>query len=300
MPTLELKGDFNAISTVLQHVKDVKNASFSSTTVTLNDLSAPNNTSFASGFDGFFQPSANTGTILSVEMDLFNFSPFELVIIVKFGGLLIPFSDVFNVTSSTFSYDETGWLPVAQTGDYTVTGSDIDDTLVSAGGFLFAGNDLVNAGGGNDRISGGLGRDKLFGEGGDDILNGNKGKDKLVGGFGADTLKGGAGNDKLIGSKGADLLFGGSGNDRLDGGKGKDTLTGGIGADVFVFGTDSKTDRITDFKIGADRIDTFSAKVFDSLRLKNKDGGTLVVDDGHKLFLEGVDPGDLSDSDFLF
>tara|TARA_R110002110_G_scaffold400592_4_gene617135 strand:+ start:3852 stop:5384 length:1533 start_codon:yes stop_codon:yes gene_type:complete len=76
--------------------------------------------------------------------------------------------------------------------------------------------------------------------------------------------QGGGGNDILTGGELDDLLSGGAGNDRLSGaagddhilaGTGQDTLTGGAGADVFVFTADGASDLITDFQIGADRID---------------------------------------------
>jgi Ca2+-binding RTX toxin-like protein len=62
-------------------------------------------------------------------------------------------------------------------------------------------------------------------------------------------------DDVLIGGSGNDQLLGGAGNDVLAGGKGFDILTGGIGADTFRFGGDTKTDHITDFLSGADRIE---------------------------------------------
>ncbi|MEZ5778405.1 MAG: Hint domain-containing protein [Paracoccaceae bacterium] len=55
------------------------------------------------------------------------------------------------------------------------------------------------------------------------------GNDSMTGGSGADTLSGGAGNDTLNGGAGADLLGGGSGDDTfiLTGAFGNDTITGG-------------------------------------------------------------------------
>ena len=62
-------------------------------------------------------------------------------------------------------------------------------------------------------------------------------------------------NDVLTGGTGNDQLFGGAGNDVLAGGKGADTLTGGTGADTFRLSGDVKTDHITDFLSGTDRIE---------------------------------------------
>jgi len=99
---------------------------------------------------------------------------------------------------------------------------------------------LVLAGPGNDRVSGGRLRDSLQGGSGDDSLSGGAGRDVLLGNSGNDKLNGGAdddllsgnsGNDVLIGGAGADLLGGGSGMDRLFGGPGPDELIGGPGKD---------------------------------------------------------------------
>lgn len=113
------------------------------------------------------------------------------------------------------------------------------------------GNDLIYGFGGNDSLFGGVGNDRLFG---------GIGNDNLVGDTGNDNLVGEAGNDILLGGLGNDTLNGGSGLDRLVGGAGKDIQTGGIGADTFVISslTDSLLgtfDRITDLRIGVDRID---------------------------------------------
>ncbi len=56
----------------------------------------------------------------------------------------------------------------------------------------------VNAGGGNDTITGSNFDDSLNGAGGNDGLSGMSGKDSLTGGPGADRLNGGAGNDTFL------------------------------------------------------------------------------------------------------
>ena len=71
----------------------------------------------------------------------------------------------------------------------------------------------INAGAGNDLITGGVGDDILKGGSGSDRLNGGAGNDKLIGGNGDDTLNGGNGNDKLIGGKGADKYILSAGKD---------------------------------------------------------------------------------------
>ena len=68
----------------------------------------------------------------------------------------------------------------------------------------------------------------------------------------------------MTGSAGNNVLNGDAGNDTLMGGAGYDNLTGGAGNDVFVFDTPLYTldsyatttgyDTITDFTVGADKI----------------------------------------------
>jgi Ca2+-binding RTX toxin-like protein len=71
----------------------------------------------------------------------------------------------------------------------------------------------------------------------------------------AATLTGTRFNDTITGGTGNDTLIGGAGNDVLAGGKGSDALTGGGGSDIFRLGGDTKTDWITDFLSGTDRIE---------------------------------------------
>ena len=114
-------------------------------------------------------------------------------------------------------------------------------------------------GNGNNTLIGNAGPDILDGGNGNDQLTGRAGNDTLLGGNGNDRLEGGNGNDRLTGGAGKDTLLGGNGNDLLVGGTGADVLTGGLGVDTFRFAlADSplaRFDRITDLKIGTDRID---------------------------------------------
>lgn len=68
-------------------------------------------------------------------------------------------------------------------------------------------------------------------------------------------LAGTAGNDILQGHDGDDLIVGDAGDDILRDGDGSDTMTGGEGADLFVLSRDGKTDIITDFTVGEDKLD---------------------------------------------
>lgn len=71
----------------------------------------------------------------------------------------------------------------AGSGDDIITGSSADETL--------EGND------GDDIIDGGAGSDSIFGDGGDDILDGGEGDDYLDGGAGTDLGDGGAGDGDI-------------------------------------------------------------------------------------------------------
>jgi uncharacterized delta-60 repeat protein len=62
-------------------------------------------------------------------------------------------------------------------------------------------------------------------------------------------------DDVLVGATGVDNFYGNAGNDLLVGGKGSDFLTGGEGEDTFRLSGDTKTDHITDFWSGEDRIE---------------------------------------------
>ena len=112
--------------------------------------------------------------------------------------------------------------------------------VIDAGG----GDDRVFGGGGNDTLNGGSGQDTIRGGTGDDVINGGQGDDRLYGDEGNDTINGGDGQDRLFGGDGDDTLIGGAGNDRvfgedgddtLVGGPGNDRLRGGDGDDTFIF-----------------------------------------------------------------
>jgi Ca2+-binding RTX toxin-like protein len=116
--------------------------------------------------------------------------------------------------------------------DFTnVIGSPFADTI-----FGNSRDNVISAGGGDDRVFGMSGHDVLFGDAGNDLMSGGTGDDSLSGGDGNDELLGEDGRDVLMGHAGLDRLFGGAGNDRLDGGNDDlaDVLVGGLGADTFV------------------------------------------------------------------
>jgi Ca2+-binding RTX toxin-like protein len=79
-----------------------------------------------------------------------------------------------------------------------------------------------------------------------DTLEAGQGNDQLSGGEGADTLRGGSGNDSIDGGAGSDFVEGGPDND---------ILSGGAGADAFFLASPlDGSDTILDFHSGADHI----------------------------------------------
>jgi Ca2+-binding RTX toxin-like protein len=137
---------------------------------------------------------------------------------------------------------------------------DLDDE----GGFGDAGTDMVT-----DGLSD-LGDGLFSTQVGDDRLLGGKGSDKLYGDAGQ-TLDAAAAYTDVLG--GNDLLDGGEGNDTLRGGFGADMLTGGAGADRFVFASGGggviipAADVILDYLRGTDRIGLADDLTFAGLSL---------------------------------
>ena len=87
------------------------------------------------------------------------------------------------------------------------------------------------------------------------------GDDTITGSPLADVLRGGAGDDGIDGGEGDDTLAGGLGNDQLTGGLGTDTVAGGGGSDV----EDGEVLSANDFSsLGAD-LQTYLQNVQDSL-----------------------------------
>jgi len=95
-----------------------------------------------------------------------------------------------------------------------------------------AGNDALTGGSGNDTSSGGSGSDTLKGAQGGDTLDGGAGNDVVSGGGGDDTVDGGAGKDGLKGGDNRDTLDGGGGNDMMTAGSSDDVVIEGDGNDV--------------------------------------------------------------------
>ncbi|MBR1126281.1 calcium-binding protein [Bradyrhizobium lablabi] len=94
-------------------------------------------------------------------------------------------------------------------------------------------NLVVNAGGGDDRISATGNLAALIKL----TIDGGAGNDTILGGNGADTLLGGTGNDFIDGNQGNDTALLGAGNDTFqwDPGDGSDTVEGQAGNDTLLF-----------------------------------------------------------------
>jgi Ca2+-binding RTX toxin-like protein len=175
----------------------------------------------------------------------------------------------------------------ADPGGATITYTDINNGTISGGGsikeveyvFFYGdnGNDVVNLAAATSRMDAGGGNDVLTGGNGNDILIGGVGNDTLIGGNGNDLYEvdslgdvvtenlnsgndtinatitytlganvenlaaigsdniGGTGNsldNTIVGNSGDNALNGGDGNDTISGGAGNDAIAGGTGNDA--------------------------------------------------------------------
>jgi Ca2+-binding RTX toxin-like protein len=173
---------------------------------------------------------------------------------------------------------------VGTVSDDTLIGTDGPDVIVGLEGNDYirgnAGDDLICGGPGNDSSStpyyeadvpgldAGAGDDKVSGGPGDDDVNGNEGSDYLVGGAGHDLVAdawsyhyyGGAeaaGDDVLLGGKGPDRLLSTGGNDESHGGPGDDCIGGETLWGCFESAHDDLTDYGNDTYFGGRGDDRF-------------------------------------------
>jgi Ca2+-binding RTX toxin-like protein len=141
--------------------------------------------------------------------------------------------------------------------------------IIEGGG----GTDKIYGGFGSDYLSGGDGNDTIYGEekwvsiGEDEVIDpsvagrlfndtiyGGGGADEIWGGMGSDYIEGGDGDDELYGwyqyyyyrdDAGNDTILGGAGNDLIKGGRGADILHGGDGDDRIDAGNGNYIDIVT-------------------------------------------------------
>jgi hypothetical protein len=99
-------------------------------------------------------------------------------------------------------------------------------------------SDSIVGGRGNDTLRGRNGNDHIFGNSGDDVIEGNNDDDSIHGGSGRDDCSGGNGNDDVSGDDGDDRLRGNDGDDSLHGNRGRDRIFGGLGDDFCDGGED--------------------------------------------------------------
>ena len=166
----------------------------------------------------------------------------------------------------------------AGSGNDSITGNNSNNVLNGQAGndrlYGAAGNDQLTGGTGKDRLYGGSGKDRLSGGGSNDRLYGASGNDRLTGGTGKDRLYGGSGKDRLSGGSSNDHLYGGNGNDLLIGGGGKDRVWEQAGRDTFRIQSGTGYTIIKDFSDGADRIQLGSGS--SGLKLKTRGDDVLI------------------------
>jgi Ca2+-binding RTX toxin-like protein len=92
---------------------------------------------------------------------------------------------------------------------------------------------VIDAGGGNDRVTSGITGDRIKLSLGNDTVDGGAGADTLDGGAGSDEVEGGTGNDSMLGGAGGDVLHGGDGTNDFNGGPGSDTCLSDTRRDRF-------------------------------------------------------------------
>jgi hypothetical protein len=156
-------------------------------------------------------------------------------------------------------------------------GSGNDD--VTGGG----GSDSISGRGGNDTLRGRGGNDHIFGNSGDDLIEGGNDDDSIHGGTGRDDCSGGNGNDNVAGDDDDDRIRGNDGNDNLQGDRGRDRIFGGMGDDLCDGGEGD------DFMRGDDGHDVYDDdhggdNVSDDTEDEHQEGGFFV--DGQRQELE--------------
>lgn len=137
-------------------------------------------------------------------------------------------------------------------------------------------SEVLDGGGGDDKLYGGYGGDIIKGGDGADYIVGDNDSlyindqnkyyftngekldlsvmfnDEIYGGKGDDEIYGKYGNDKIYGGSGDDYIDGGDGNDNIDAGEGNDTIYGGDGDDTIIAGEGN--DKVYD-SAGNDNVD---------------------------------------------
>ena len=134
--------------------------------------------------------------------------------------------------------------------------------------------------------------------GGDDKVSGSQSRDTIHGGDGDDSIYGFDGQDQLTGGDGHDLLYGGKGSDHLNGSSGSDQLTGNQGKDHFYMS--SGVDTVTDFQLGTDHLIVDQSK-FTDIKLTQQGENLLISSPGSEasLIVRDLNENDLVASDAI-
>ena len=138
---------------------------------------------------------------------------------------------------------------------------------------------------------------------GNDTVTGNDQANTIDGGADQDILNGRGGDDTLIGGTGNDILNGGDGQDRLDGGEGNDILNGGDGSDTFVFSQSESNDVISDFTLGSDILEVEGVTVDNLLteaQISEEETGLLLTYKSTTILLLGLTLADIDGDEGLF
>ncbi|KAB1069333.1 alkaline phosphatase [Methylobacterium planeticum] len=139
--------------------------------------------------------------------------------------------NTFVASTEGLTFDVRDLVAGTQRGDafrVVALGTSGNDTLVPLTG-RDGQSHYVNAGQGNDTVTGGSAADFLVGGAGNDTLNGAAGNDSFIGGAGNDILNGGTGIDRAIFAYAlgaAQISLGASGAIVITGPEGTDTLRG--------------------------------------------------------------------------
>ena len=192
------------------------------------------------------------------------------------------FSTVGNLS---FANNQTLTNYFLSDGKFTGTNNnDLITILINeTGGHVDAGdgNDTITGGSGNDTITAGMGNDTINETLGDNIINGSAGNDTINSGSGNDIIRGGTENDTIIDISGANNIDGGDGDDTITGGLNDDTIIGGNGNDNIkdAAGNNSIAGGAgNDIILGGSGNDTISGNegndsITDNLGSNNLDGG---------------------------
>ncbi|MEB3213823.1 MAG: CAP domain-containing protein [Leptolyngbyaceae bacterium] len=142
--------------------------------------------------------------------------------------------------------------------------------------------------------------DRMMGDRMNNIVNGLKGNDRLFGRAGNDEISGGRGRDRISGGTGDDLLKGGRGRDVIRGGRGLNRVTGNDGRDIFVLLPGAGHTKVTDFRIGTDRIRLGGNLSLGNINIRQQGENTLIeTGDDVVGVLKGVTASELTPEAFM-